>query len=306
MVISQPVLNGLRVRFSNDYAKGYSIAKTWYEKVSSTVPSDGEANVYGWMAELPEMRKWVGERMVANIKEHVYQLPNDRYELTYAVNADKIKNDKLAIYALHFKQLGDRTRKHPDLLMQAAMQNGQNVLTYTGVPFFSTTIPIDPYQPGLGTYQNYWSSGMALNAANYEFVRSAMMNFRGESGTPLGIMPDLLVVPPQLEMIAKRILKSSMIPAVSGASAPETNVLENSAEICVAPDLANQPTRWYLLCTNRGILPFIYQLREASEFAMLTSATDPNVFMLNQYNFGSTVYDAAGYTLPFLASSAQS
>ena len=301
MNITQAVLNNLRVRFSNDYAKGYSIAKTWYDRISSTIPSDGSSNVYGWMAELPEMREWVGERTVANLKEQVYTLTNKRYELTYAVNADNIKDDKLAVYALHFKQLGDRTKKHPDLIMRDALQNGQNATIYDGQPFFSTAHPVDQFTAGLGTYSNYSASGMALTAANYETVRGLMMAFKGESGTPLGIIPDLLVVPPQLEMVARRIVKSAMIPAVSGVAAPESNVLEGSADVLVAPDLAGQATTWYLLCTNRGIMPFIYQLREASEFAMLTSSTDENVFKLNEYRFGSTVRDAAGYSLPFLA-----
>ena len=119
MLINSATLNGLRVRFSNDYAKAYSICKTWYDKVSSTIPSDGNANVYGWMAELPEMREWIGERTIANLKEYAYTLANRRYELTYAIKRDDIKDDKLAVYATHFTQLGQRTKKHPDLLMAA-------------------------------------------------------------------------------------------------------------------------------------------------------------------------------------------
>jgi phage major head subunit gpT-like protein len=299
MQITQATLNALRVRFSNDFAKGYGIAKQWYDKVSTTVPSDGEANIYGWMAELPEMREWLGERVVANLKEHAYSLANKRYELTYGVNRDKIADDKLAIYALHFTQLGGRTKKHPDILMRDVMQNGQNALCYNGQNFFSTTHPIDPYQ-NLGTYSNYSASGMALTPANFEAVRATMMNYKGESGTPLGILPNLLVVPPQLEMAAKRILKSTSVPSAAGTAA-ETNVLEGAADYVVAEDLGGQPTTWYLLCTTRGINPFIYQLREASEFAMLVAANDPNVFNLNEYRFGSTVRDAAGYSLPFLA-----
>ena len=188
MQINQATLSNLRVKFSSDFAKGYAIAKTWYDKVSYTVPSDGTSNIYGWMAELPEMREWAGERLVANLKEHAYTLSNKRWELTYAVNADAIKDDKLAIYAQHFTQLGSRTKKHPDIVTRDAMRNGQNNICYNGNPFFSTTHPIDPYNIGLGTYSNYESTGRALTPANFEYVRALMMNYKGESGTPLGIM----------------------------------------------------------------------------------------------------------------------
>ena len=304
MLINSATLNGLRVRFSNDYAKAYSICKTWYDKVSSTIPSDGNANVYGWMAELPEMREWIGERTIANLKEYAYTLANRRYELTYAIKRDDIKDDKLAVYATHFTQLGQRTKKHPDLLMAAAMNGGQSSpILYTTQPYFSTAHLVDPFNATAGTYSNYSSSGMALTAANFEAVRYAMMAYKGESGTPLGIVPNLLVVPPALEMQARRILTSSMIPAPGGAQpgfAPEANVLESAAEIVVATDLQAYPTTWYLMDTTRGILPFVYQLREASEFAMLVAATDPGVFDKNEYHFGSTIRDAVGYTLPFL------
>lgn len=300
MQITSATLNALRVRFSNDFAKGYGMAEQWFSKVSTTVPSDGEGNVYGWMAELPEMREWLGERVVANLKEHAYTLPNKRYELTYGVNRDKIADDKLAIYAMHFQQLGSRTKKHPDILMRDAMRAGQNNVCYNGQSFFSTTHPIDPYTAGLGTYSNYSASGMALTPANFEAVRAIMMNYKGESGTPLGIRPNLLVVPPQLEMAAKRILKMASIPSAAGTAA-ESNPNEGMADYVVAEDLGLDATTWYMLCTTRGIQPFVYQLREASEFAMLVAANDPNVFNLNEYRFGSTIRDNAGYSLPFLA-----
>jgi phage major head subunit gpT-like protein len=307
MVITNATLQALRVRFGNDYQKGYQkVAATWYDKVSSTIPSDGTSNVYGWMAELPEMRLWEeGERLAANIKEYAYTLLNKRYELTYKIKRDDIKDDKLAVYTQHFTQLGMRTRKHPDILMRDNLNNGQNSpILYTGQPFFSTSHLIDPFNAGLGTYQNYWSSGMPLTAANFEYVRGQMMLYKGESGTPLGILPNLLVVPPTLEMQARRIVKSSMIPAASGVAAPETNVLEGAAEIVVAYDLQAFPNAWYLMDTTRGIYPFVYQLREASEFAMIMGATDLPVFERNEYQFGSTIRDAAGYTLPFLCAKA--
>lgn len=300
MIINSATLNNLRVAFKNDFAKGYGTAKNWYDKVSSTVLSDGHSNVYGWMAELPEMRAWFGERTIANLKEYAYSLVNQRYELTYAVKRDDIKDDKLAVYAMHFTQLGTRTKKHPDILLRDALRGGQNSPTlFTGQPYFATSHLVDPANAAAGTYSNYSSSGMALTHANFETVRGVMMAYKGESGTPLGISPNILVVPPQLEMQAKRIVKASMVPSAAG-TAPETNVLEGAAEIVVAHDLIGDATTWYLMDTSRGIFPFIYQLREASEFAMVMGATDMPVFTRNEYWFGSTIRDAAGYTLPFL------
>jgi phage major head subunit gpT-like protein len=134
-------------------------------------------------------------------------------------------------------------------------------------------------------------------------VRALMMGYKGTSGVELGIMPNILLVPPQLEITARRIVQSDMIPSAAG-TAPEQNMLKGTADIVVAPELSNQGTRWYLLCTNRGIMPFVYQLRQAAEFTMLTQLTDANVFNLDEYRFGSRIRDNGGYSLPFLAYSA--
>lgn len=303
MLLTNATLNALRVRFSNIYANAYSQAKQWYPQIATEMPSDGTANVYGWMAQLPSMREWTGERTYANLKEYEYTLANKRYELTYKVGRDAIADDKLAVFTQHFTECGRETKKHPDLLVRDAMQNGQNVTVYDGQPFFSTAHPIDVTQPGLGSFSNYSASGMGLTAANYEQVRYTMMGYKGESGVELGIVPNLLVVPPQLEMQARRIVKSSMIPAPGGVQpgfAPEANVLEGSAEILVIPELSNQATTWYLMDTTRVVKPFVYQLREAARFSMLTSDADENVFKRNEYAFGSTIRDAAGYTLAWL------
>ncbi len=300
MQINSATLNALRVQFSGIFSKAYDTTPNWYDKVATTVPSTGHSGVYGWVAQLPSMRKWLGERTVVNLKEYDYTLPNDRYELTYGVDRDDMKDDNLGTYAQSFTNLGMMTKKHPDELVRDAMRNGQSSkVLFTGAPFFSTSHKIDPSNAALGTYSNYSSSGKALTPANFEEVRAIMMNYKGESGLSLNLMPNLLVVPPQLEAAAKRILKMELIPNAAG-TATESNPHVGTADYIVARDLGVDATTWYLMDTSRGVMPFIYQLRESSEFSIMTGANDLPVFEKNQYLFGSTIRDAAGYSLPFL------
>jgi phage major head subunit gpT-like protein len=303
-MITQASLNALRVTFRNDYAKAYSLAQNWYDKVSTTIPSTTKLNTYGWAADLPIMREWANdERKVQNVKEMAYNLINRKFELTYAVLRDDIEDDTLGLYTQQFSNLGMQAKKHPDLLMRDTIQAGQNTACFDGLSFFNTAHPVDIYDISKGTYSNYSASGMALTPQNYETVRALMMGYKGTSGVELGIMPNILLVPPQLEITARRIVQSDMIPSAAG-TAPEQNMLKGTADIVVAPELSNQGTRWYLLCTNRGIMPFVYQLRQAAEFTMLTQLTDANVFNLDEYRFGSRIRDNGGYSLPFLAYSA--
>lgn len=305
MMITQASLNALRVTFRNDFAKAYGIAANWYDKVSSTMPSSTKLSTYGWAADLPVMREWTdNERTVQNVKELAYNLINRKWELTYSVKRDDLDDDNLGMYTQKFSDLGTQAKKHPDLLMRDTIQAGQNITCYDGLSFFNTAHPVDPYDSSKGTYTNYSASGMALTPVNYDTVRSAMMGYKGTSGVELGIVPKLLLVPPQLEIMAKRICKMDMIPSAAG-TASEQNPYEGTADYIVAPELSNQGTRWYLLCIDRGIMPFIYQLRQPAEFQMITNLNDPSVFMLDEFKFGSRMRDNGGFSLPFLAYSAQ-
>ena len=102
------------------------------------------------------------------------------------------------------------------------------------------------------------------------------------------IKDDLLVVPPALEETARLILEADQIDGT-------TNVLKGTAKLHVEPALAEHPEYWFLLCTNRFLKPFIYQLRKKIKFTSLTRDTDENVFMLDEYLYGADGRSNAGY-----------
>lgn len=85
---------------------------------------------------------------------------------------------------------------------------------------------------GFGLWQLAYGSKQDLTAANYSSARSAMMSFKDDAGNPLGIKPDLLVVPPSLEGDAKEILENER--NADGA----TNKWRNTADLLVVPYLA--------------------------------------------------------------------
>jgi phage major head subunit gpT-like protein len=85
---------------------------------------------------------------------------------------------------------------------------------------------------GYGFWQMAWGSKQTLDAANYEEARAALMGMKGDHGRPLGLMPDLLVVPPTLEGAARGLLKSQLV------NGGETNKWAGSAELLVVPWLA--------------------------------------------------------------------
>ncbi len=85
---------------------------------------------------------------------------------------------------------------------------------------------------GFGFWQMAYGSKQTLNAANYEAARVAMQSFKGDFGRPLGVMPNLLVVPPSLEGAANEIVKSVLV------NGGETNKWANTAKVLNVPWLA--------------------------------------------------------------------
>ena len=59
---------------------------------------------------------------------------------------------------------------------------------------------------GFGFWQKAFKSHAPLTAANYEATKTAMMGFQGDGGKPLGIMPNVLVVPTALWADANRLI----------------------------------------------------------------------------------------------------
>ena len=81
---------------------------------------------------------------------------------------------------------------------------------------------------GFGFWQMAFGSQEVLNQANYVAARTAMRNFTGDEGRPLGIVPNLLVVDPSNEQPALELIKAER------DAAGATNVNRNQVDILVS------------------------------------------------------------------------
>lgn len=85
---------------------------------------------------------------------------------------------------------------------------------------------------GYGLPQMAYGSKQTLDAANYKAARTAIMEMKGDGGRPLGLVPNLLVVPPSLESAGNKLLNSEY------ATGGETNEWKGTAKLAVVPWLA--------------------------------------------------------------------
>jgi phage major head subunit gpT-like protein len=299
-ILTNALIQALQTTVDQRYRQGWSDAAPWHQEVATVVPSSVRTNTYGWMQRLPAMRQWIGPRTLQNLSNHSYTLTNVPWELTVAVDRDDWEDDMLGIYSPLFEEMGRAARKLPDIQMVTVLQAGATTgLGFDGLSFFNNAHTA----LGAGAAIDNNFAATALTAANYAAVRAAMMAFQGEDGQPLGVMPNLLVVPPQLEGTARLILNAEQVASAAG-TASETNIWRNSASLLVVPELAAQATTWYMFDVSRPIKPLIWQNRRSPALVSRANPQDSNVFNSRQLEWGVDGRGQGGYGPFFLAARA--
>ena len=86
---------------------------------------------------------------------------------------------------------------------------------------------------GFGFWQLAYASNKELNAENVKAAATAMGTLTGDHGRPLGIKPDLLVVPKALEFPARDLLTAQLVPNAAG-TATQSNTMAGYCDFLVA------------------------------------------------------------------------
>lgn len=295
MQLTSANLDALRVGFKKHFQAGFDMeaGRDDYLKIAEVVPSTAGEERYGWLGELPGMRKWVGDRVVHAMEEHDYSIQNEDFELTVGVDRNHIEDDTLGTYSTKFKVLGRAAARHPNEMVFGALLNGFAAECYDGQNFFDTDHPVkdkdghtintvantdggsgtpwfllatnalikpiifqDRKKPqfvskdgqtddnvfmqkkfiygvdarrnvGYSMWQLAWGSKQTLDAAHYKAARAAIGGMKNDYGQPMGIKPNLLVVPRSMEGVALELLNAER------NAAGATNVWRNTAELFV-------------------------------------------------------------------------
>lgn len=280
MIINPQNLRGIYVAFNTLFTQAFEGQKPSYERVATVVPSTTDSETYAWLGDIPGMREWVGDREIQNLTGSDYTIKNKDFELTVGVGRNAIEDDKIGLYKPSIQMLGESAALHPDELVYGLLSDGFKALCYDGKAFYATDHAV-----GKGAVSNKLAS--KLSAESYKAARAMMMGYKNSKGRSLGLVPDLLIVPPALEATARDILVADF---VNGTK----NTMQGTAEIHVEPRLKTD-TEWHLACTKRPIKPLIYQQRKKAKFVSKTAETDDNVFMSKTFVYGVDSRGNAGF-----------
>jgi phage major head subunit gpT-like protein len=310
-MITQGFLQGVFTQFHTDFAKAYEAQEVWYQRIATIYPSKSRTNVYFWMQQFAVLREWIGPRTVESIATYLQSVSNKKFQESVTLERDDIEDDQYGAFTPTVQMLGEASKKWPDQQIAAAMEAANSTVIYDGANYFDASHPVNKYDAtvkarnGTDTTQSNLFPSTALTPDNFKKVKAAMRGWVGENGKPLGVQPDLLVVPPALEEDARLILNAGIIaPAqLFGQTmvGSNTNTLNTKGvDLLVIPELTDDKS-WYLMSTKRAVKPFGWQLRYAPDLVPQVSPSDPNVVNLDQYRYNVRARGVALTSLWWLA-----
>lgn len=300
-IVDDALLTDAATTFDASFSKAFEAAEEEarvFESFTTIVGARSKKVKFPIAGLFPRMRKWVGERIAHKLNRYAMEAEVETWEDTAKVDIDELEDDQIGSYTPYYEELGRQARLWPRDLVVEKLKAGTTSLAFDGQFFFDTDHPVDPANAAAGVYSNLLSGGgSALGEPGLDAALTAMSRIKGIDGRSQRIRGTTILIPPQLELTAKKLLVGTTV--VSGGAAID-NVSRGRVTYQVLEELEDEPTAWYLVASKGALKPLVWLLRQAPVIQSLNKADDPNVFHHNEALFGVKARGAATYGMPFL------
>lgn len=151
-ILNTTTLNNLRTTIRGEFNIAFknANANSLYKRLATTIVSSSKTNTYDWLGKFPQMREWVGQRVVKDMTESSYQITNKKYEATLGVDRADIEDDNLGLYSTIAQSMGQEANDFLDRKVAALLKDGFASLCYDGQNFFDDSHPVYPNTDGTG------------------------------------------------------------------------------------------------------------------------------------------------------------
>jgi phage major head subunit gpT-like protein len=283
----------------------YYIQQGLAGRICSVVPSDSDSEDYSWLGAVPGVREFVTERQLKDLSHFNQNIRNKTWENTLGVKRSDVEDMKLGMLKLRIEQLAEKAARYPGQLAVAYLLGALGsaaapYLCYDGQGYFDTDHTAPNIVGGGGAVQvNKFTSALAI--ATLWAAIAAMRAFQDDRGEVMGLEPDLLLVEPSLEQIARELIP----PKNASVGNAQSAVMQSMGiDVEVAPGLYSTATvanaNWILMCTKGVIKPIILQQRKALEFGSLEDKSESG-FMRDEWAYGTRARYNVGAGPWFLA-----
>jgi hypothetical protein len=218
------------------------------EQIFSGVPT---FSVIGETQVVPQFSPKVTNTFTTNILDFGQELP---------VSKDMYDDVMHGVWPKSVADFAEKARIAQDINAFALFNNGSTTyLSADGVSLFNAAHPLI----GGGTQSNLnTGGGSALSNANLNTAIVQLATMKDQSGTIIGAMPKVLLVPPALFQLAIQLTQSVL---VGDASTNAVNVWRGmyGLEVYQTPYISavagGSDTRWFILGRNHSVTRLIRQ-----------------------------------------------
>ncbi len=271
----------------------------WHTKLATIVPANSKRVEMPFVISASVMREWVGDRVVHQIETGSWSFLVKDYEHTLGIKTTDLDDDLLGAYMPEIDDMGVKAGELPDRLAADVLIAGESASApcYDGKALFATDHPINAVSGGT-TFSNLYTS-KALTGANFEYGMEQMRLQKGPDGKTLRTRGRVLLVGPQREGTARRILDNQMVVETAGDGAVD-NINKGRARLEVIDELdeVDAGTSWFLMDDSRPIKPVILALRQAPKLVRRDRDEDEAVFSRRQLQYGVDCRWAAAPGMP--------
>ena len=289
MDLTQGNLNTLYTGLQEKLNTGLAQADTSYLKWCSETTSATKIEEYPVMMLTGSMREWVGDRVINNVNAKRMTIINRDFEHTEQIDRNAIEDDKYGVYGVVFQEMGIQAGNlWMELANEALCTPGKWA---DGNDFYGSR------KFGKATIDN--SMGAAeLTLENYAAARARMMGFLGADGKALRLVPDTLMIGPELEGKARTILEAELIHDGNGTV---SNIHKGECEVVLNLGLTGEYAKyWFLMDTKHAAKPFVVQKRKVGPLVRQDREECECVFNDNRNLYGLHYRGASAAVMPHL------
>ena len=152
MIITNQTLQNLRTMLRGEFSArmGELGPESIYKKIATIITSNTVSNTYGWLSQFPQLREWIGDRVIKDMAETAYQIVNKKYEATLGVDRTSIEDDNFGHYSVIAREMADEVERFFNQSIADLLAKGFANLCYDGQPFFDAEHPVYPNVDGTG------------------------------------------------------------------------------------------------------------------------------------------------------------
>jgi len=294
MIVDTNFLAGVRTTFKAVFDQVMGAAPTDWTKFVSVIDTGGKTKLtFNWLGAPPMMRAMGDTLIFGKAFPHDYTITVTENGVGVEINEQTFMNDPLGTITLFVKNLMIQAAKYEMKIAAETLSDGFTLLGFDGLAFYADA----HYYGGSAVHDNKSATNLGTDGVIYQTAWQVINTAQDDSGTPMALVPDLLVVHSNNRTVVRRLLQAEFI-GLDTSNTSISNVNKGDVEYITTPYLKTA-IEWHLLATNSmEPKPVIFAEQMPKRFVAQDGLDSEAAFNRNVYKYKVDNKIATGYGDP--------